>query len=325
MDSRRIIFTNSSKQFFSTVRKASGLSWVQLATSASINVRTLSSWRTKENTMPALLAKAWSERFHITIPPHEIIDLNEKRIKAASLGGFARLAQYGDLGTPEGRRRGGLRAWQTHKQNPTSPFVARSVVRPKKNVRFAELIGAILGDGSLTKYQLILYSNAISDREYSAFLSKLIIEIFGITPTVTHHVSRGVTTVTCSSKNTVNYLLSIGLGLGNKTKRQAAVPVWILKNRAYINACMRGLIDTDGCVYLDRHTIKGHRYTSHCIAFTNASHPLLDFVFNAWRALGFHPTRHGRDVRLRRSEEVIQHAKEIGFSNPKHSRKIKVQ
>lgn len=321
-----MLFIKAPREFFVKVRKESGLSWGKLAASIKVNVRTITSWRVGESTVPASVIEKWSKQFKIPIPLHENVDLNEQRAKAASLGGFARLEKYGNLGTLEGRKRGGLHAQQTHKQMEHSPFVAREIIRPRRSVLLAELVGAVLGDGSLTEYQLVLYSNLISDREYSDFLSSLIERVFGIVPSMTHHPSRGVTRVLCSSKNAVEYLQSIGLGLGNKTRRQASVPSWILKNRSYTNACMRGLIDTDGCVYIDHHKAKDtHDYESVCIAFTNASEPLLDFVFKAWKSLGFHPTRHGRHVRLRRSDEVIKHAKEVGFSNPKHSRKIKVK
>jgi hypothetical protein len=320
-----MLFQKAPREFFIAVRKESGLSWGELAASIKVNVRTITSWRVGETTVPASVIEKWSKQFKIKTPLHENVDLNEQRAKAASLGGFARFKKYGDLGTSGGRKRGGLQAQQTHKQMEHSPFVARDILRPRRSELLAELVGAILGDGSLTKYQLVLYSNLITDREYSDFLSSLIEKIFGVVPSMTHHPLSGVTRVLCSSKNIVDYLQSIGLGLGNKTRRQASVPSWILKNRSYIHACMRGLIDTDGCVYIDHHKTKCGTYESVCIAFTNASKPLLDFVFEAWESLGFHPTRQGRHVRLRRSDEVIRHAKEVGFNNPKHFRKIKVK
>lgn len=274
--------------------------------------------------MPLDIAEKWRVEFGTILPRHAVIDLDKKRREAGSLGGKAREILYGNLGTSEGRRRGGLRSQQTHKKDPLSPFVARPVATPRRDVHFAELIGAILGDGTVTKYQLILYSNALDEIEYSVFLSDLVMKVFHVS-TATHQIKKyGVIRLTCSRVEVVDHLQKADVGIGNKVRRQAEVPLWIKHNKAFAQACVRGLVDTDGCVYLDRHRVKGQNYTSLCIAFTNASMPLLDFVFETLESLGFHPTRHKRDVRLRRREEVIQYAKRVGFSNPKHARKIQV-
>lgn len=273
--------------------------------------------------MPLDVVEKWEREFDIALPKHSVINLDEKRRKAGSLGGRARQMLYGNLGTPDGRRRGGLRSWQTHKKRLSSPFVARSVTAPRRSIHFAELIGAILGDGTVTQYQLILHSN-IDEGEYSNFLSDLIMEVFHVA-VATHQLKKeGVMRLVCSRVGVVIHLQKAGIGIGNKVRRQAGVPSWIRRDKTFSLACLRGLIDTDGCVYLDRHHINGKTYTSLCIAFTNASKPLLDFVCETWKFLGFHPTRHERSVRLRRREEVLRHAKEVGFSNPKHAIKIQV-
>lgn len=320
----RIQFLDDPKGYFAAIKNAYAMSWSSIARDLQVSVRTVTSWRSREATMPVEIAEKWGKEFDITLPKHAVINLDEERKKAGSLGGKARQMLYGNLGTPDGRRRGGLASCKTHRKNLNSPFVARGVAYPKRSSNLAELVGVILGDGTLTEYQLILYSNIFDESEYSTFLCDLVMDIFGIEPTIIRDQENGVIRIICSRKNLVKYLQSLGLGLGSKVKRQARVPSWVRDNREYANACLRGLIDTDGCVYLDRHCINGIDYASLCIAFTNASMPLLDFVFWSWQSLGFHPTRHGRHVRLRRKEEVMRYAEEVGFSNPKHARKIQV-
>lgn len=321
---RRVKFLENPERYFRKIREAYAISWSHIAQDVHVSIRTITSWRRRETTMPIEIAKRWKRERGVILPNHAVIDLDEKRRKAGSLGGKARQVLYGNLGTPEGRRKGGLRSQQTHKKDPLSPFVARQVATPYRDVHFAELIGAILGDGTVTEYQMILYSNASDEVEYSRFLADLVTKIFHV-PTATHRVKNyGVIRVTCSRTEVVAHLQKAGIGIGNKVRRQAGVPLWIKRNNAFTRACVRGLIDTDGCVYLDRHRVKGQNYSSLCIAFTNASMPLLDFVFETWKSLGFHPTWHRRDVRLRRREEVIKYAKQVGFSNSKHARKIQV-
>lgn len=320
----RVQFLVNPREYFIAVRKAYAAPWSRIAQDIRVSSRAITSWRLQENTTPLDITERWEKEFGIILPKHTIVDLDESRKEAGSLGGRAREMLYGNLGTPEGRRKGGLRSQQTHKKNNLSPFVPRSVKTPSRNVYFAELVGAILGDGTVTKYQLVLYSNALDEIEYSVFLSDLVMKVFHVS-TAIHQIKKyGVIRLTCSRIEVVHHLQKAGVGVGNKVRRQAEVPLWIRRNSAFAQACARGLVDTDGCVYLDRHHVKGQNYTSLCIAFTNASIPLLDFVFETWESLGFHPTRHKRDVRLRRRKEVIQYAKRVGFSNPKHARKIQV-
>lgn len=42
------------------------------------------------------------------------------------------------------------------------------------------------------------------------------------------------------------------VGKGSKIKQQAHVPNWILADQKFSKACLRGLIQTDGCIYNDR-------------------------------------------------------------------------
>src|SRR3989344_2115404 len=320
----RIRFLENPKPYFTVIRKAYNLPWSYIAQNLQVSVRTLTSWRSKETTTPIEVAEQWRKRFGINIPSHELVATEEIRKRSASIGGKARQALYGNLGTPAGRRRGGFRSWQTHKKNPLSPFVARKVLHPKRSTHLAELVGAILGDGMLTKYQLILYSNIADEREYAEFLSNLVVRMFGIQPTTVSYREYGVMRIICSRKNMVKYFQAAGLNVGNKTKQQVGVPQWIRRNRGYSRMCLRGLIDTYGCVYIDRHQVQNKTYESLSIAFTNASTPLLDFVEYTLRRFGYTPTRFGRHIRLRRKKEIFRYAKEIGFSNPKHARKIRV-
>ncbi|HEY4489512.1 MAG TPA: LAGLIDADG family homing endonuclease [Candidatus Paceibacterota bacterium] len=318
----RIAFKDPNK-FFNDICSASGYSLEQLAELSEVTSRTIRSWRAGDTSMPASIAQAWSEEFNIPLPVHESFDLSEKRRAAGMLGGHARIQLYGNFGTAVGRRKGGLRSIGTHRSIEGSPFVAQNILFPERGVQFAELIGIALGDGGLTKYQFIIYLH-IAEKEYIEYVRRLIFEIFDFKPSVTHNPSKNVTRIICSRKNLVSFLQLEGLSIGNKTRNQAIVPAWVQQRPEYARACIRGLVDTDGCVYFDIHTIKGKKYKSCCIAFTSASAPLLDFVENQLKEDGYTPTRSGRDVRLRRKKDVERYSREIGFSNPKHLKKIEV-
>ena len=87
---------------------------------------------------------------------------------------------------------------------------------------------------------------------------------------------------------------------------------WIMKNKKYQLACLRGLIDTDGSVYL-------LKSGSVQISFTNFSVPLLEGVRNIFLNNGFHPSKiSSHKVYLTRKEEVERYFREVIASNPKH-------
>lgn len=248
------------------------------------------------------------------------------RVKAAagSLGGLKRIHLYGNPGTPEGRRLGGLRALKTHAYRGTGFKLLRPLRRPKRNATLAELMGILAGDGHLGTYQVSVTTNSITDIEHANHIQKLFLTIFGIKPSITKRLNKNAVVVLLSSKAACDFLESQGMVRGNKVKEQLAPPTWVLKRPLFQKMFLRGLIDTDGTVYCDKHRIKGRDYASVCIAFTNASLPLLDFVETTLTDVGYHPTRWGRNIRLRRRKDVLGYAKTIGFSNPKHARKIKV-
>lgn len=227
-------------------------------------------------------------------------------------------------GTVEGRKLGGLRSLETHKKRNTGFKLLKKVQSPRKTAILAELVGVLMGDGHVGKYQVSLVTNAETDSEHASHVSDLLCSQFGVPVSITRRRDSNALIVLLSSKSTCDHLERLGMPRGNKLAKGLYAPDWIAKNPIFVSAFLRGLVDTDGCVYTDQHTIKGKTYSSLCIAFTSASEPLLDFVYNTLRNRGFSPSRWGRHVRLRRKKDVYRYAEEIGFSNPKHRRKIEV-
>lgn len=246
------------------------------------------------------------------------------KARAGSLGGKARFRTHGNPGTPAGRRLGGLNSLATHRLQKTKFKTLRNIEKPSKSEKLAELMGVLAGDGHVGKYQTSVTTNVETDYEHALFIQGLLKEIFRLPVSLTRIRGCNALVILLSSKNVCDFLRAMGISTTNKTKDQLAPPAWIYSHVKFKNAFLRGLIDTDGCVYFDRHKIKGKEYSSLCIAFTNASMPLLDFVENTLRENKFSPTRWGRHVRLRRRTDVLRYSKEIGFSNLKHARKIMV-
>jgi len=71
---------------------------------------------------------------------------------------------------------------------------------------------------------------------------------------------------------------------------------------------LRGLIRTDGCVFVNR----TGRYEYLSYAFCNISQDILDLFERTCLELGMRPRRTGRDVRLNRREDVARMLEHVG-------------
>ena len=110
----------------------------------------------------------------------------------------------------------------------------------------------------------------------------------------------------------------------NEVKKQVDIPEWIKENEIFLKACIRGLIDTDGCFYTNSYYVNGKKYSYFKIAFTNASAPLISSVFTALVKFGFKAriSKNNKDVRIEGTQYVNKYVDEIGSHNNKHLEKI---
>ena len=245
--------------------------------------------------------------------------------RAAHLGGQRRAELYGPPpGSLESRRKGGRISCERFRDNPQLAqavgFRMRKVItRPKKSALLAEFIGIMLGDGCLSsRFQVGIAFNAETDRDYGGYLQHLFQELFGVSATIQQRSNTHGWTVVASSRALVEHLQTIGLVFGNKVTNQVDVPEWIWREPVYQQACLRGLMDTDGSVYRYAHNVHGHRYDHVGLCFTNHSRPLLLSTERLLKICGFHPCIGGYHVSLNRQAEIWKYFHLIGSRNSKH-------
>jgi len=121
-------------------------------------------------------------------------------------------------------------------------------------------------------------------------------------------------------KKIIEFVKKKGINSGNKKVNHQKIPDWILENKGYLAACLRGLIDTDGCIYyISKKTNKNLR-----ISFTSYIPALMNDVRTSLIGLGFHPSKvmRGEDICISSKEDVDKFLKEIGFSNDKHLKRL---
>ena len=228
---------------------------------------------------------------------------------------------YGDPGTPEGRRKGGLISAAKRRDNPDSRFITlKTVYLPEPSERLAELLGICMGDGHLSDYQLSVTTNSETDLRHAQFIAQTIYELFGVEAHLQFRKDQKAVDIIASSKTMADYLNFLGMPRGDKIKNNISIPVWIRENLDYQKAVIRGLFDTDGCVYCDRHNIKGKIYRNLGWTITSYADTLRTDILDILQGLGFSPKCRAPfvSVFLRRQKEIERYFHEIGTHNEKH-------
>lgn len=245
--------------FINQIKKISNLNCESLAKLCRVSGRSFRDWARGKYKMPIKSARSLSKRFNTALPKNYGI-LNEYWYipKIAKMGAVARYKLYGPPGSIESRRKGGLISQQNREKNPEKYkslgcIIKKDFINLEHSEKLAELVGIIMGDGSITNNQLRIYLDRKVDKNYSLFISNLIKEIFNECPSVITRKSRGTIEITLSGVMIIKSLEKIGLRRGNKIFNNISFPSWILKKKAYKTACIRGLFDTDGGLYLHVH------------------------------------------------------------------------
>jgi hypothetical protein len=83
-------------------------------------------------------------------------------------------------------------------------------------------------------------------------------------------------------------------------------------------------MDTDGGIFTHTYKVHGKSYAYLKANFTNASQPLLDFVYQTLRDNGFHPcNKQPHRIWLYSQVEARRYLEVIGSSNQRLLRKLK--
>lgn len=202
--------------------------------------------------------------------------------------------------------------------------------RNKSKEDLAEIIGIMLGDGCLHKDKRGRIHTTIScnklEKEYAIYLKELFSGYF-------HQYSFQIVNATHEflirniSTTVGRYLVENGLKIGNKIKSEVDIPPWIFENDEYLRRCLRGLFDTDGCVY--------NKYDNYAqIEFKFHSRHILESTRVAVVRLSFNPTKIQEKIEmckgkkhkawkfyLSRQKEIEQFLNAIKPKNEKHMKR----
>ena len=200
----------------------------------------------------------------------------------------------------------------------------RKVVRlPVESIELAEFFGIMIGDGGINNlWQANVTLNTVADAQYITHVVALIERLFYATPRVMARRTRKATVISLASTTVVDFLVRMGLPRGNKLKHGLKIPGWILRQKAYKIACVRGLVDTDGCLVLHIHKVSNKKYWNLYLSFSSKSPVLLTQVADILLETGLHPSfaSNRREIYLYSAQCVKKYLSIVGTSNDRIKR-----
>lgn len=189
---------------------------------------------------------------------------------------------------------------------------------PPASPRLAEFIGIMMGDGGINNaWQATITVNAIADAAYAEHIRNLCLNLFGTAPAIRRRKTRQALVISLASTTVVDFLVSKGLCRGNKLDQGLSIPGWVLKDSEFQKSCVRGLVDTDGCLFIHAHSVGGKRYQNIGLCFSSASPRLLRQVAVIFEKNGIvpHIDKRGRNIYLYREAAVARYLEIFGTSN----------
>lgn len=194
----------------------------------------------------------------------------------------------------------------------------KKVILPKYSADLAEFFGIMIGDGGINNpWQANITLNSTKDTEYAKYISVLCNKLFGTTPAARRRKTRNALVLSLASTSIVDFLVRNGLVRGNKLKTGLKIPEWIFKKPVYKKTCVRGLVDTDGCMFVHTHKVLGKVYKNIGLCFTSYSPELIFQVAEILAEFKIipHISKRGRDITLYQEKAIIKYLKIFGTSN----------
>jgi len=324
---KRVIFPpGEQRRFLMSVLNKEKVSYILFAEKIGVNPRTFNDWLREKYSLPLKILKKIIQHWKLKMPSN--IEIREPfwyTSKGGRIGGRAVFRKYGRIeGDPEYRKQRWYEWWEKEGKFKSKIGHCKSIKEPIYSSNLAEFVGIMIGDGGITDAQVTISFNPETDKRYGAFVKNLIKTLFGVTPSVYRKKNQLLSNIVVSRKRLVNFCQSIGLKIGNKLKQNVDIPEWIKRKKHFKIACIRGLFDTDGCIFNECHHINGKNYCYPRWAFASNCELLRNSVFEILKEFGFNPRiRNNRNVQLENKEEIIKYFKFIGTNNSKHKERFK--
>ena len=202
------------------------------------------------------------------------------------------------------------------------------------NPEICELIGAFIGDGYLTNsgktYTFGISGNRQLDEDYlKNRVKSLIKRNFPFTEPRLHYRSdENTLMLRVNSKRFYEFFVSLGFKKGKKSKT-VKIPEVITENDSYMNATIRGIFDTDGCVFFDKRASYKKPYPRVTLQMVSPGliKQLQTYLSKHFMVYSHDYHRYGEYrgcVEIYGSRQLESFLKKIGLSNRRHLSKIQI-
>ncbi len=326
---------DTRREFFSAVREASGASnWEELAEMFGRRRNSFQLYQYGKLLLPRHLFDSM-----ILFLPNEKQNYFQEKI----------LAKPGNWGTIKGGennyaknsvaaikrlREGFARRDIIHLGRNGNPLIFDSFVSLSDGL--CELIGAIIGDGCVdshidkngnSNYHMMIAGDSRLDKEYLLeHLSSLLKNLFGIHTKHYFRKDQNALNLSINSKYLFTLLTKrFGFPAGEKTYTIKIPDEIIASKKEFIFATIRGIFDTDGCVFFDQR--KPYKDPYPRITLQIASEPLFsqlkDFLSKYFSLYThYNAKREIYSLEVYGHEQMRKWVALIGFSNKRHLNKI---
>jgi intein/homing endonuclease len=121
--------------------------------------------------------------------------------------------------------------------------------------KLAEETGIHIGDGCMNIYQnynhnVYVYSgHALDDLAFSNYVKNLMKDLYNLYPSY-ERIQKNTIMLSYTRKELVKFKQKLGLNLGHKDKIE--IPAWIMKNKYFKRACLKGIFATDGSLLFQK-------------------------------------------------------------------------
>lgn len=303
------------------------ISVVEAAKLCNVSDRTIRDWRREKFLLQKSAMELLCSKTGIPLPKNFKENDEYWYIhKGARMGALASLKKYGRVGGDQAyQKKKWYEWWNAKGKHQKHGYITEplSIRKPGFSKNLAEFTGIMLGDGGMSKGQVIVSTNSVDDREYGFFVKELMENLFGTKAAVYYPKNARVMNIVISRKKLVEFCnKKLGLHIGHKLKQGLDIPGWIRGNIEFEKKCVRGLMDTDGCIFKETHKIKDKLYSYNRLSLVSASPMLRKSVFDILNNLNLKPKiRSARSVQIEDKEKIKEYFKVIGSSNPKHLNK----
>lgn len=321
---RRIVFKSKEVRdnFFNQSLKLLNLrNWKQLSLFLNVNRNILTDYRHGELTLPERiyfkLILKFDER-DISFFNQNISYLDETwgRVK----GGKTTYRKYRELFEMGRRKAIHISVKRAHKFNTSIPL----------DEKLSYFLGLFVGDGFTNKYQryhIIQFTgDKRSERDfYRDLITQYSRELFNLAPTIYECKDTNALRFNLYSKELFHLITQrFKISAGRKS-HSVLIPQQIIESSPeIIKAFIRGLYDAEGCVFFDKRDKYAQPYVRIDLHMCNLS--LLKQVSDILELYGVHcnlrTVKDNLRVTIYGEEQVKRFLKEVGFSNPKHLKKL---